>query len=712
MSQLDPLSNQAIDAQDFDAPTGVVAVESFRMGKVHWLLLALAAVVLAFMAFITFARSIQINVVTPTLEDPEVFLAQKARVSVDARIKLPIGNRTLVLPGKHIVRASANGFIAAEQNITVERDRHQNFEVVLTREPGQLDIQLNPEVAAKVFIDGAEVAELPGVISGVAAGRRELVIDAPLYRSNSQSVLVQGRGETQALSVTLEPAWANMSLNSIPSGATLKVDGEVVGQTPLTVKIEEGAHTLTLEADKFKPYEQDVTIFAQQDLAVDEIRLIPADGILNVSTQPAQAAVILNGEYQGLSPITLTLKPDVAQRVQVYRAGYRLQDETLKLAPAVEQDTQISLAQDTVAVRFSVTPADAELLVDDVARGRGSQTLSLNTLPHSVRVRKAGYVDYKNTIIPTRSSSQVVSVKLLTKAQHFWQNIPNSYTSQLGHEMVLFKSPGTVKLGSSRRETGRRSNETVYSAKLTKHFYVSKHEVTNKQFRQFKPAHNSGNYKRRSLDSNKHPVANITWQDAARYCNWLSKKEGLEPFYKTKAGFIAGNNPQANGYRLPTEHEWAWLARNVSSKSNGASAPELLTFPWGSSVQSLSGKPTGNFADKNAADFIAFTLADYDDGFKASAPIGRYPANHKGLYDLGGNVSEWVNDWYSANSDLAGSSNLVDWLGPEEGEFHVIRGGSWARGHAPQLRLAYRDFGAKGVHDVGFRVARYVGEPK
>ena len=79
---------------------------------------------------------------------------------------------------------------------------------------------------------------------------------------------------------------------------------------------------------------------------------------------------------------------------------------------------------------------------------------------------------------------------------------------------------------------------------------------------------------------------------------------------------------------------------------------------------------------------------------------------------MGGNVAEWVHDWYSSNSQFASNESglQTDPLGPDEGEFHVIRGASWARGHLPQLRLAYRDYGAKGSHDVGFRIARYVAK--
>ncbi|MEM7357568.1 MAG: PEGA domain-containing protein [Pseudomonadota bacterium] len=705
MTKLDQLNNAVIVEEEFQAPTGVVEAPSFKFTSVHFLLMGLALLCLLFILFITLARSIQITTVTANITKPEQLLLQAAEVKLDSWLKLPLGNRVLVLPGSLGVTATAEGFSELQQTLEVGSGRHQQFELILVPLPGQLDITLSPGVAATLSIDGEQFADLPRLVEGVPAGQHEIIIDAPLYRSATRSIVVQGKGQTESLEVTLDPAWGELSLGSTPESARILIDGEEVGVTPLTLKVEEGTHTLQVQADKFKPYSQEFTIFAQQELQVPNIELIPADGILEVATRPAEAAVILNGEYRGLSPITLRVKPDQPQRLQLYRAGYRLQDEELSLAPAQRQLEQVQLQQDVAAVRFSVSPSDAVIYVDGVRRGTGSQTINLNTLPHRVSVRKPGYVSYENEIIPTKSSTQVVSARLLTRAEHFWANVPDSYNTAAGQQMKLFKSPGKVQLGSSRRETGRRSNETQYSAELTKHFYVSLNEITNKQFRAFMPSHNSGNYKRKSLDSAKHPVVNVSWQQAALYCNWLSKREKLTPFYQTKSGYVSGHNPDANGYRLLTEVEWAWLARNDGDK--------VLTYPWKDLGSLLSPQPLGNFADVSSVELIAFTLPEYNDGFVASAPVGKFPANHRGLFDINGNVAEWTNDWYSANSDYASNPpKLVDPLGPEEGEFHVIRGASWARGHLPQLRLAYRDFGAKGTHDVGFRIARYVGQPE
>ena len=88
-----------------------------------------------------------------------------------------------------------------------------------------------------------------------------------------------------------------------------------------------------------------------------------------------------------------------------------------------------------------------------------------------------------------------------------------------------------------------------------------------------------------------------------------------------------------------------------------------------------------------------------------TAPVGSFAASPLGLFDLGGNAAEWVNDRYTVG--ITGAPEAQDPTGPPDGQYHVIRGSSWRQGGISELRLAYRDFGDSGRLDVGFRVARY-----
>lgn len=695
-------SQRTLEATDFQVPGAESSVARFQYRPIHAILLLSAFALIGFIAFITLARSIQITAVARHLATPDKLHTQSADIILDSIIKLPIGNRYLVLPGVHTVWLEADGFQAIQQTIEVSSQRHQQFEIELLRMPGVLEIPVPDGAVGEVWIDKKMFSALPGAVNDVPAGSHSITVDLDLYRAINKTMVVKGEGKVQRLLFDFEPAWAEYQIATQPEGAQITIDGKAVGKSPAVIRVEEGTRILQVNANGYKPFQQELGVVASKDTQLPIITLTPADGRLKLESQPSQAAIVINDEYRGVTPLTVAVVPDQAQHLRVYKAGYQLFEQDITLRPAEEKVEQISLEADLIPVEFSVTPQDAMIVVDGESRGTGSQTLALSSLPHAVSVRKAGFVTQNLNIVPTQHHKQLVSVQLLTREQDYWSKIPEQYTNKLGHEMKLFRAPGQVTLGSSRREDGRRANEAVYTAKLNKAFYVALHETTNKQFRQFKATHNSGNYKRKSLNANKAPVANVSWQHAALYCNWLSEQEGLAPFYQTKAGYVSGYNAQANGYRLLTEAEWAWLARTRNDNQ--------LMYPWGNDKHPGNNR-VGNFADKNAASLVAFTLVNYDDGYSGPAPVGRFPANHNGVFDLGGNVSEWVNDWYSAKGsrELASDGKLVDPLGPEIGEFHVVRGASWAKGHLPQLRLAYRGYGAKGQYDVGFRVARYAG---
>jgi len=151
---------------------------------------------------------------------------------------------------------------------------------------------------------------------------------------------------------------------------------------------------------------------------------------------------------------------------------------------------------------------------------------------------------------------------------------------------------------------------------------------------------------------------------------------------------------------MPTEAEWAWIARTNGSESE-------LKYTWGEQLPPAPG--SGNFADASVQAFLGQVLYNYEDGFVGSAPVGEFEPNYHGIYDMAGNVAEWVHDFYGSVGTLGGAPE-ADPLGPLAGQYHTIRGSSWAHGAVTELRLSFRDFGDEPRDDLGFRIARYLGE--
>ncbi len=348
-------------------------------------------------------------------------------------------------------------------------------------------------------------------------------------------------------------------------------------------------------------------------------------------------------------------------------------------------------------IEISSEPADAELIVDGEVVGTANQTLRLTATPHEIEVRKEGFESHRQSLTPRPGFPQVVQVTLRTAEQvRQAARLPVIQGPQ-GQELRLIE-PGKFRVGASRREPGRRSNETLRDVELTRAFYLATEEVSNREFHEFREEHKSGHVGQKTLDLDEYPVVEVTWNEAARYCNWLSAKEGLPPAYELKGGQMVGTNPLAGGYRLPTEAEWVWAARFAGSGGG-------RKYPWGNSLPVAPG--SGNYADSSAGGLVEGTIGGYNDGFAATAPVDSFEPNSVGIFNMGGNVAEWVHDFYQIYPSSS-STLLVDPIGPEEGEYHVIRGSSWMDSTITELRLSFRDYGNGSRPDVGFRIARFV----
>jgi formylglycine-generating enzyme required for sulfatase activity len=639
--------------------------------------------------FVLTARSVAIKA------DPDI-----ASIFVEEWLSPRVGNHWLLRPGKRRIRVEAPGYTTFAGTIAVGDAPLQTQEVTLEPLPGHLHIEVTPVSQADVFIDGSNRGSAPGTINDIAAGTREIEIRAPRYQTFVATLEMEGKGIVQSLDAVLDPAWAAVAIDSKPSGARVAVDGEILGETPLEVELLQGRRVVQLNKAGYKKWQQTLKIVPATPVNLGEVVLIKADGRLKIASTPVGASVTVDGEFQGRTPIELALTPDKKHRIQLLKEGFNPAERTIELESDKLDNLNIELAPELATIHLLTSPEDAELLIDGKPSGSATQTLDLPTHEHRITVRRAGYATYETNITPRKGVEKRFKIRLRTeqevaRAGRQTQRSKKGFvTTYAGQEMKLFTG-GQILMGSSRRESGRRANEVQREVTLNRPFYLSMKEVTNDEFRKFLASHESKPFESNELNKDEQPVADIGWELAATYCNWLSRRDGLPPFYQIKFGEVLGVNPDSTGYRLPTEAEWEWVAR-VPPK--GAAT----TFPWGEKYPPRG--RSGNYADSTAANIMGATIDGYSDGFAVAAPVGSFSPNLRGLYDIGGNVAEWIHDYYDA---APGTTPSLDPLGPAAGVQHVIKGSSWAHGTETELRLAFRDFGDKGRDDVGFRLARY-----
>lgn len=182
------------------------------------------------------------------------------------------------------------------------------------------------------------------------------------------------------------------------------------------------------------------------------------------------------------------------------------------------------------------------------------------------------------------------------------------------------------------------------------------------------------------------PVCGVSWQDAADFCDWLTRKEH-------ESGEL---NPQLY-YRLPADAEWD-------------AAVTKLKFPWGSQWPPLDN--TANLAGvENTNDLTAFKgtlIKNYRDGFARTSPVGTYPENPRGLFDMAGNLEEWCADWYRKEMNTPERRAKHPILNQDGGGqvYRVLRGSAWSDRDPGRIASSTRFFFTPQVRmdTAGFRV--------
>jgi formylglycine-generating enzyme len=247
--------------------------------------------------------------------------------------------------------------------------------------------------------------------------------------------------------------------------------------------------------------------------------------------------------------------------------------------------------------------------------------------------------------------------------------------------------------------------QPVHRVTISRPFYLGKYAVTKGQFKTFvdethyrtdAEKDGKGGYgytggKDKSIrqrvgftwrewgvnQSDQSPVVNVSYNDATEFCEWLSRKERKK-------------------YRLPTEAEWEYACRaGTTGRYYNFDDPEALT-------------KIGNVADASVKGIISDATVESSDGYPFTCPVGKFPPNNFGLYDMIGNVRVWCSDWY--DPEYYSNSPDRDPTGPSSGNMRVLRGAGWAS-DPWQCRAARRGHAAPWYqhNHLGFRLAISAG---
>ena len=260
---------------------------------------------------------------------------------------------------------------------------------------------------------------------------------------------------------------------------------------------------------------------------------------------------------------------------------------------------------------------EARVTVNGVIRGVTPASVTVRE-GDRIEVSREGYQSQRVIVDPVGGDERAYAFKMMRPNEYAFRQAAAEVS--LANGMVLRKFPPVhIRLRPANAQAPTIEKE------LTRPFYMGLREVAYQEYLVF-----DSQPIPRGL-SPGHPVTNLTWAEAARYCNWLSRQEGFQPVYEfDSSGELRRVATGSLGYRLPTEAEWEAVAGHDFARKRAVGP-----FPWGraASIPRAFGNFAGREIDGRGRGNFLF---DHVDNHTATAPVGSYPANFNGLYDLAG----------------------------------------------------------------------------
>jgi formylglycine-generating enzyme required for sulfatase activity len=609
-----------------------------------------------------------------------------AKITSVSSFSFFINDHLYSLVSEAIINAEADGYKAKTQTLT-----QANFGKVttITLEPLPSQLVLTSDTGdedTSWSINGKLVAVAKILDKQLQNGDYKIAVSHPYFEQMNISYTLKP-GKTIKQTIELLPLKGKLEVKSRPEGAIVSINGQIQGETPMQLVLQGGRFKIKLTKLGYDAIEDEVDIKTDALTPVRNYRLtLKSAGIL-VSLSPSGGTLSLNG-INVKTTAKINVKAGSKAVLRYKKVGYFTQSKSFTLGPDEVKRYDFNLEKEMGKLKV-MSNLSAKVFINGKKVGYTPFETSLNAIEHKVEVRLSDYRSIYRTIKPTADSTTLFNAQLVSEKQARFAEAPLTYKTKTGEMMVLFKVNDMIVMGAERGEPGQRANEFVRTAQISKPFYAGRYEVTNSAYAKYKASHSG---------PATEPVSNVSWIDAVRYANWLSVAEGRQAVYQVTANRLVRVNATADGYRLLTEAEWEWIARKAGRNSESL-------FAWGD-AKTLPIK-AANIADESVKGIEPLFVPRYIDGFTAKAAVGSMEKEQSGLFDMAGNVSEWIHDSYDLIPPPKGVI-VAHQLDLSLTRARVVKGANWRSGSLTELRGSYREGMEQPSAMVGFRLGRFL----
>ena len=494
------------------------------------------------------------------------------------------------------------------------------------------------------------------------------------------------------------PAPSGLITESKPGGATVFVDSQVQVKTSSggwakIFPIAPGQHTLRITADGFEDFSREILLKPGETLTVNAmlVRTKAPPPVLVVAFSPAEAAVHVDGkavgEASGAGRVRISNLEPGKHLVRVSAAGYTDFEQSVQLVSGKETTVTAGLDRQkpsTAGIVLASLPRGASVFVDNAlieknSPGGNLDVPDLTAGKHQVRVTAEGYAPFEQMVDLGPGSVLTLNVPLAP----FVPTVGLVRENPMDGLKYVWIPPGTFPMGCLAKDPDCTDDEKPsHPVEISKGFWLGQTEVTVGAYKRFSSETGRNMPEVPSFGRNpvnpdwsneQMPMVSVSREDAAAYCGWM-------------------------GGRLPTEAEWEYAARGGGPEARYGPLDAIAWYADNSGTARIDSEriwreEQGNYTQRLSAN--ANTVH----------PVAQKQPNAFKLYDMVGNVWEWVNDLYGEKYYSA--SPARDPKGPTSGEFRVLRGGAWFNGpRVARATARYKNAPNSRGFSLGFRCAR------